>query len=113
MVSVAYGQRRIQGGRMRVMHTTPYYSIIEKPLFEIEFPLSLINVIKGSCKEWALGGLGFIFGMSCRVGYGYWARGSGPWTVRASKKSARAISTPDISGFERHFYDDHDSKGMV
>ena len=40
-----------------------------------------------------MGGLGFIFGTSCRVGYGYWARGSGPWVVRASKKSARAISS--------------------
>ena len=30
--------------------------------------------------------------MSCRAGYGYWARGSGPWAVWASKKSARAIS---------------------
>ena len=37
--------------------------------------------------------MGFIFGTSCRVGYGYWARGSGPWAVRASKKSARAISS--------------------
>ena len=34
-----------------------------------------------SIKEWALGGLGFIVGMSFRVGYRYWARGSGPWAV--------------------------------
>ena len=25
--------------------------------------------------------------------YRYWAEGSGPWAVRAAKKSARAIST--------------------
>ena len=49
----------------------------------------------------ALGVLGFIFGMSCRVGYGYWPRGSGPWAVRASKKSARAIST----SFEPYYLD--------
>ena len=29
------------------------------------------------------GGLGFIFGMSCRAGYGYLAKGFGPWAVRA------------------------------
>ena len=39
------------------------------------------------------GPAGFIFEKSCRVGYGYWSRGSGPWAVRVSKKSARAIST--------------------
>ena len=33
-----------------------------------------------------------MFGMSCRVGYGYWAGSFGLWAVRASKKSARAIS---------------------
>ena len=32
-------------------------------------------------KEWAFSGLGFIVGMSFRVGYRYWARGSGPWAV--------------------------------
>ena len=32
--------------------------------------------------------------MSCRAGYGYWARASGPWAVWVSKKSARAISIP-------------------
>ena len=36
--------------------------------------------------------LSFIFGTSCRVGYGYSARDSGPWAVRVVKKSARAIS---------------------
>ena len=40
-----------------------------------------------------LGGLGFIFGMSCRFGYSYLARGFGSWAVWASKKSARAISS--------------------
>ena len=44
-------------------------------------------------KKWALGGLGFIFGVSFRVGYRYWARGSGPWAVRVAKNSARAIFT--------------------
>ena len=44
-------------------------------------------------KEWALGGPGFIFGMSFLVGYRYWERGSRPWAVRFTKKSARAIST--------------------
>ena len=27
------------------------------------------------------------------VGYGYWARGFGPWAVWVAKKGARAIST--------------------
>ena len=40
----------------------------------------------------ALSGPGSIFGMSCSVGYRYWARGSGSWAVRVAKKSARAIS---------------------
>ena len=40
----------------------------------------------------ALGGLGFVLGMSLRVGYCYWARGSGSWAVHVAKKSARAIS---------------------
>ena len=44
-----------------------------------------------------MGGLGFIFGVSCRVGSGYWVRGSEPWAVRASKKSPRAISSPDLA----------------
>ena len=33
----------------------------------------------------------------CRVGYDYWARGYGPWAVRALKKSARAISAAKMS----------------
>ena len=46
-----------------------------------------------------MGGLGFIFSMSCRAGYGYWARGSGPWAVWASKKSARVVSSVSSNNF--------------
>ena len=46
---------------------------------------------------------GLHLGMSCRVGYGYWVRGSLQWAVRASKKSARAISTPE-SNEQRIFF---------
>ena len=37
----------------------------------------MLNVVRHSLfiKEWALGGPGFIFGKSCRVGYRYWAKG--------------------------------------
>ena len=35
----------------------------------------------------------------CRVGYSYWARGSGPRAVRASKKLARAISSSSVDYF--------------
>ena len=45
------------------------------------------------------GRAGLNFGISCWVGYGYWVRGSGPWAVRASKKSARAISTTGIVAY--------------
>ena len=48
-----------------------------------------LNVHK---RQWALSGLGYVFGMSFRVGYRYWARSSGLWAVRVTKKSARAIS---------------------
>ena len=46
-------------------------------------------------QEWTLGGPGFVFPMSFRVGYRYWVRNSGPWAVQVAKKSARAISTVD------------------
>ena len=48
----------------------------------------MLNVVRHSSfmKEWALGGPGFIFGKSCRVGYRYWAKGSRPWAVRVAKK---------------------------
>ena len=42
--------------------------------------------------------MSFIFSVSCQAGYGYWARGSGSWAVRASEKSARAISNRKPSG---------------
>ena len=44
----------------------------------------------------------FLLVISCRVGYNYWARGFGPWEVRASKKSARAISTADVQLFAQN-----------
>ena len=47
-------------------------------------------------KEWAFGGPGFIFGISLLVGYRHWARGSGPWAVRFTKKSARATYAVDL-----------------
>ena len=37
-------------------------------------------------------GVYFWYELLGRLRLGYWARGSGPWAVRASKKSARAIS---------------------
>ena len=38
-----------------------YYWAANESLTLFEIPLGLINVTKGSYKEWALGGLGFIF----------------------------------------------------
>ena len=35
--------------------------------------------------------------MGCAVGYGHWARGTGPLAVQVSKKSARAISTDTLA----------------
>ena len=40
-----------------------------------------------------------MFSMSCRAGYGYWARGSGPWAVWASKKLARVVSSVSSNNF--------------
>ena len=39
------------------------------------------------------GRAGIYFVMSCRVGYGYGARGFEPWAVRVAKKLALAISS--------------------
>ena len=55
---------------------------------------------KGSQKQWVLDGPGFIFGMSCRVGYGYWVSGSEPWTVQFAKKSARVL--PSLHATLKH-----------
>ena len=46
-------------------------------------------------KRMSLGRAGLCFWdeLPGRLAYRYWARGSGPWAVRVTKKSARAIST--------------------
>ena len=57
------------------------------PIFEIPFNFHFsVKCGWTFIEEWALGRLGFVFGMSFRVGYRYWARGSGPWAVRIAKK---------------------------
>ena len=44
---------------------------------------------------------GIIFGMSCRVDYGDWARGYGPWVVRVAKMSTGVISSASLFLFYR------------
>ena len=54
----------------------------------------LSNVVKGSYgNRMGFGWVRLYFGVSCRVGHRYWARGSGPWAVRVAKKSAQVISS--------------------
>ena len=63
--------------------TSRYHFLKSLPTF-----IFMLNVVRHSSfiKEWALGGLGFIFGKSCQVGYRYWAKGSRPLAVRVAKK---------------------------
>ena len=84
--------------------TSRYHFLKSLPTF-----IFMLNVVRHSSfiKEWALGGPGFIFGKSCRVGYRYWAKGSRPWAVRvAKKKSARAISGADTIMKQNFFLED-------
>ena len=62
------------------------------PIYEIPFNFHFsVKCGLMFIEEWALGGMGFVFKMSFRFSYRYWARGSGPWAVRVAKN--RAIST--------------------
>ena len=45
-----------------------------------------VEIGKRFVKRTGFGPAGLYFVMSCRVGYGYWARVFGPWAVRVAQK---------------------------
>ena len=53
----------------------------------LSFPFFVwVEQDKRFVKRTSFGRAGLYFVMSCRVGYGYWARGFKPWAVRVAKK---------------------------